>query len=262
MSARSFVDGVPGAGLPVDDPGFTLGWTAFETLRSYGPRPFRLDAHLARLAGSAAALFVPIPPLELLREELLQHLGADEVARLTLTAGGRRVLELGPVDPARIRRPVRCAPCLWPTDLPVRGHAKHGARAFWAVAARREGVEEVILHDRDGFVLEASRSNVITALDGALITPPVDGDALDGVTRRAILEAAEEAGLPLRVAPLRVDQPVEELYLCSTLKELAPVVGMPSCAREGFGPLGERLHAALRGLIRRETGGEDGGEGG
>ena len=81
-------------------------------------------------------------------------------------------------------------------------------------------------------------------------------------SRRAILEAAEEAGLPLRVAPLRVDQPVEELYLCSTLKELAPVVGMPSCDREGFGPLGERLHAALRALIRRETGGEDGGEGG
>jgi branched-subunit amino acid aminotransferase/4-amino-4-deoxychorismate lyase len=193
--------------------------------------------------------------LALLREELLQHIGEDEVARLTLTAGGRRVLELGPVDAARIRRPVRCAPCLWPTDLPVRGHAKHGARAFWAVAARRAGVEEVILHDREGRILEASRSNVIAAFDGALITPPVDGDALDGVTRRAILEAAQEAGLPLKVAPLRVDQPVEELYLCSTLKELAPVVGMASCAQEGFGPLGERLYAALRALIRRETGG-------
>lgn len=255
MAERSLIDGVPGAGLPVDDPGFTLGWTAFETLRSYGRRPFRLEAHLTRLVGSAEALCLPIPPLTLLREELLQHLGADEVARLTLTAGGRRVLTLSPVDADRIRRPVRCAPCLWPTDLPVGGYAKHGARAFWAVAARRAGVEEVILHDRAGWILESSRSNVIAALDGALVTPPVEGDALDGVTRRAILEAAQEAGLPLRVAPLGVDQPVDELYLCSTLKELAPVVGMPSCGREGFGPLGERLHEALRALITRETAG-------
>lgn len=253
MAARSFVDGVPGVGLPVDDPGFTLGWTAFETLRSYGPRPFRLDAHLQRLVGSAASLLLPAPPLELLRAELLAELGADEVARITLTAGGRRVLELGPVDPARIGRPVRCAPCLWPTDLPVRGQAKHGARAFWAVAARRAGVEEVILHDRDGRILESSRSNVIAVLDGVVVTPPIDGDALDGVTRRAILDAAEAAGIPTRIEALPVARPVDELYLCSTLKELAPVVGMPSCPREAFGPVGERLHDALRALITRET---------
>ena len=39
--------------LAADDEGFTRGRAAFETMRVYGGRPFRLEQHLARLAASA-----------------------------------------------------------------------------------------------------------------------------------------------------------------------------------------------------------------
>ena len=44
-----------------NDEGFSRGRAAFETLRVYAGRPFRLDEHLARLAGSAERLGLPAP---------------------------------------------------------------------------------------------------------------------------------------------------------------------------------------------------------
>src|SRR5581483_9809193 len=47
--------------LHADDEGVLRGRSVFETLRVYGGRPFMLDAHLARLAASAARLRLPAP---------------------------------------------------------------------------------------------------------------------------------------------------------------------------------------------------------
>ena len=45
--------------LHADDEAFLRGRAAFETIRVYGGRPFRLDDHLERLAGSAERLDLP-----------------------------------------------------------------------------------------------------------------------------------------------------------------------------------------------------------
>jgi branched-subunit amino acid aminotransferase/4-amino-4-deoxychorismate lyase len=60
VSGRGLVD--PAAPvLRADDEGFSRGRAAFETLRVYGRRPFRLTEHLARLGHSAAAIGLPAP---------------------------------------------------------------------------------------------------------------------------------------------------------------------------------------------------------
>lgn len=61
--------------LHADDEGFLRGRAVFETLRVYGGRPFRLEAHLERLRRSAAAVALPEPDLE-----ALARLGLDAVA--------------------------------------------------------------------------------------------------------------------------------------------------------------------------------------
>ena len=69
-----------------------------------------------------------------------------------------------------------------------------------------------------------------------------------------VLDAAESVGLAVAERPLHRDEPFEELYCSSTLKELAPVAtldGQPV----GGGPLGAALHEAFRGLVAREAGG-------
>ena len=67
MSTRPLAAAVSGLGVvdparatvAADDEGFARGRAAFETLRVYGGRPFRLAEHLDRLRGSAARLGLP-----------------------------------------------------------------------------------------------------------------------------------------------------------------------------------------------------------
>lgn len=254
MSVRIVVDGVEGGGLPGNDPGFTLGLNVFETLRSYGHSPFRLPQHLARLRASAAFMDIPLPSAEQITQETLDLLGYDWQVRMTFTAGGHRVMEARPIQGTRVGAPVSVATLAWNPRAGLPGVVKHGNRALWELTARRRAVDELLLVDPDGRVLEASRSSVIAVVGGKILTPPVDGDILEGVTRRALLDAARAEGLPLIEAPVPRDSAFDELYLCSTLKELAPVTVLDGKAGPGAGPLGLALHAALRRLISRECG--------
>lgn len=247
------VDGRADAGVPGDDPGLLLGLTVFETFRSYGARGFRLEHHLERFLASCDAMEVPHPgPAEVLAE-WRRFLGPDQWMRYTCTAGGHRVIHTGPVDPTRVGRGVRLATLRWspPPELP--GEVKHGSRAAWELAARRARVDEVLLVSPEGQVLEASRSNVWLLQGHVAWTPALDGRQLAGVTRGAMLDAAAAAGLEVREAVLRAeDLELGELYVSSTLKELAPVVHLDGRDRVGGGPAGRRLHAAFQELVRRE----------
>ena len=248
-----WVNGVKGAGIPGDDPGLLLGLTAFETLRTYGDRPFRLEAHVDRLEASAAVMEIEIPSREDIVAEIHTLCVPDAFLRYTVTAGGNRIVQTEKIEEARVGGPVRVARMNWVNPASLPGGVKHGARASWVLAARRKSVDEVLLVDPDGHILEANRSNVFAVVRGELRTPPLDGRQLAGVTRSALLEAAAEVGILCREIPLHVDDDFEEFYLASTLKELAPVVSIDSRGLPGFGPIGERLYQAFRQLVARET---------
>lgn len=250
MAGQVFVNGVLDAGLPGDDPGFTRGLNVFDTLRTYGGTPFRLGPHLDRLELSAAALGIPFPGRAVLHEEILGVSAGDRCVRVALTAGGNRVLTWTPIDPARVGGPVRVASVISQPNPYLPGHVKHGSRAGWVLAARRLEVDEVVFVNPEGNILEANRSNVFAVVDGIVRTPPLGGN-LQGVTRGAILEAARDADLDVSEDPLPLVTEFDELYLSSTLKELAPVERLDD--REiGAGPVGARLHAAFRALVTRE----------
>lgn len=248
-----WVDGVEGAGIPADDPGFTLGMNVFDTARSYGLAPFRLGAHLDRLYASAAGAHIPTPDRALLEAEIAAGLVPDAVIRVTLTAGGHRALDIRPLAPGTVGRDMRLARVAWPAAPGMPDWIKRGSRMGWMMAARSLGADEVLLV-RGGRILEASRSSVIAAFDGVLVTPPLTGEQLPGVTRAAMLEAAAAAGLAMEEAPLPADGPFDELYVASTLKELSPVVWLDGGAGPGGGPCGAALHQAFRALVARECG--------
>ncbi len=247
------VDGRASATIPADDPGLLLGWTAFDTLRCYGGVPFRLQAHLARLAASAVALDLTVPPAPLLTAEVARVAGPDHRIRITLTRGGRRIVDGAPIPPGTVGRHVSVARLSFEPPASLPGTVKHGSRLAWSLAARRAGVDEVLLVDRQGHVLEASRSCVMAVADGTLWTPPLDGRQLGSVTRAAMLDAAADAGLAVRQAPLPAALAVTELYLASTLKELSPVVQLDGAPGPGSGPVGAALHRAFRARVLRET---------
>lgn len=253
---RVLVNGVDGAGVPADDPGFTLGMSAFESLRTYGAAPFRLREHLERLADSCAALDIPYPGDDALNADIVAAIdgAADVYVRVTLTGGGNQVIAVSPIDMTRIGAPLRLATVTWEPPSWLPGTVKHGSRAAWIVACRQLGVDEVMFVDGDSNVLECNRSNVFAIIGGRLHTPELGGGLLAGVTRAALLQAAKKVGIPTRIGPLRRFIQYDELYVSSTLKELAPVVELDGQPLPCWGPIGERLADAFRDIVYDECG--------
>src|SRR5882724_4961367 len=96
MSRLASINGVihapEEAKVSVYDRGFLYGDSVFETIRTYGGKPFALAEHLARLARSAERVFIPMPvSLETFAAEVLRatSLAAnpESYIRVMLTRG-------------------------------------------------------------------------------------------------------------------------------------------------------------------------------
>ena len=75
--------------------------------------------------------------------------------------------------------------------------------------AEEKGADEAILLTASGKVSEGSGCNLFIVRDGALITPPITSDILEGITRRSLIQMAEDLGIP--VEQRGIDR--SELYL-------------------------------------------------
>lgn len=74
--------------------------------------------------------------------------------------------------------------------------------------AGKLGFDSAIMLDKDGNVSEGAVTNLFIVKDGELITPSNDSDILEGITRKTIIEIAEEAKIPFTQRKVKK----EELY--------------------------------------------------
>ncbi len=94
--------------------------------------------------------------------------------------------------------------------LPARGKIVGGYvnMAFQKSEAELNGFDEALVLTPSGHASEASAANLFVVRGGTLLTPPVYDDILEGVTRKAIVQLAQDAGIPGR-GPL--DRPLGAL---------------------------------------------------
>ena len=102
-----------------------------------------------------------------------------------------------------------------------------GNYVYSAVAtaqAKQAGYDEALLLETDGRISEGSGENLFIVRDGILETPAL-GSALDGITRRTIIELAREAGLEVRENRLVRDDLLrcEEAFFTGTAAEVTPI---------------------------------------
>src|SRR5262249_4134516 len=189
--------------MHADDAGVLRGRAAFETMRVYGGLPFRLDAHLARLSGSADVLGLPAPDATLLEPLAMDAVGAagqaDCVLRVVWTAGREGgdqgsgfalVTELPPgIERQRARGIV-----LATLQLAIGAHARRSSpwllpgvkSTSYAVnmAAQREahrrGADDALFLSAEGTALEGPTSNVLFVPEGMVCTPALDPGLLAG----------------------------------------------------------------------------------
>lgn len=202
----------------------------FETMRAHGGRVLDLDAHLTRLRAGAAALGLPVP----------DDLCVEGEGVVNVFVWPDRVeIRCRPLDPDPAWQPVTARTTTRPAGPPAT--IKHTAREGWE--------DELLFVDR-GVWTESTRGNLFVVRAGVLCTPPLDGRILPGITRARVLAAARVLGVPTREAPVPVG-PVDESYLSSTLKEMAPLVAVDGEPLPGLGPIGAQLRDYFVGTLGR-----------
>jgi 4-amino-4-deoxychorismate lyase len=249
--------------LHADDEALLRGRAAFETLRVYGGRPFRLDAHIERMRASASRLDLPwADGFEPLAAQALEAAGLeDAVLRLYLTPGREAtarstalalVSTLPPDLEERRARGISLISLLGVrAEVPwLLGGVKSTSYAVNMAAeaeARRRGADDAVFVRDDGIVLEGPVTNIWWRRDRTLFTPSLDVGILAGVTRAVLLEAAPALGYQVREGQFALDEllDAEEAFTSSSVREVMPAVAVDGheLAR---GPAADELQGALR----------------
>jgi branched-chain amino acid aminotransferase len=112
--------------------------------------------------------------------------------------------------------------------LPARGKIVGGYvnMAFQKSEAELNGFDEAVVLTADGHVNEASAANLFVVRDGVALTPPVNDDILEGVTRKAIIELLTNEGIPVEARSIDRSElyVAEEMFLCGTGVQISPVI--------------------------------------
>ena len=89
----------------------------------------------------------------------------------------------------------------------------------------RNGYDEAILMDPQGYVCQGSGENLFLVKDGELHTPDLSGGALDGITRRTIIEFAKDLGIKVHERRITRDEfyIADEIFMTGTAAEVTPI---------------------------------------
>jgi len=269
------------ARVSIDDFGFRYGLACFETMLAQNGKVFRLSEHLDRLEASLKLFHTEAPTRTILRRAITATLKAngltEAAVRLTVSPGtgtrpalpatGAPVLVVT-TDPIGARHPRRK---LWVSTVrldasrPWRG-AKVAQFAPYLLAraeAEERAVDDALLLDQRGHIVEAATANAFFVVGGVLVTPPLADGPLPGVTRAAVLEVAKSLGIATREATVTLHdlERAESAFLTSSVVGIASVrsIGWEDGGKRhlwqprGDGALHDRLSEAYATLVEAGT---------
>ena len=280
MSETAYLNGqflpLADARIPVLDRGFIFGDGVYEVIPVYSRRPFRLPEHLRRLQHSLDAIRLGNPMADaewtrLIHELVARHSGEDQSVYLQVTRGvakrdhafpkeGKPTVFMmsSPLSTPPREQIEQGVPCITATDFrwlkcDVKSVSLLGNCLLRQLAADA-GAAEVVLF-RDGFLTEASASNVFVVRGGKLLAPPKNHLILPGITYDVVLELAAAKGIPIElraIAELEV-RSADELWVTSSSKEVLAITtldGKP-VGNGRPGPLFRTVHQAFQEFKRK-----------
>jgi len=259
------------ARISVLDRGFIYGDGVYEVIPIYARTPFRMPQHLARLQNSLDGIRLPNPHSEAQWDALVRELARkqpfdDQALYLQITRG---VAKRDHAFPAGV--PPTVFMMSNPLPLPSREQVDKGVAVVTAednrwhrcdlkttsllgnVLMRQLAVDagavECVMF-RDGFLTEASASNVLLVKDGRVIAPPKDHLILPGITYDATLDVTRAAGVPLDVRKVTREEALaaDEMWLSSSTKEVLAVTRVDGAPFGGGmpGPVFRRVWTAFQ----------------
>ncbi|GAA2749426.1 aminodeoxychorismate lyase [Amnibacterium kyonggiense] len=261
--------------LQVRDLGATRGDGVFETMGVGSGRAQAVDAHLARLARSAAMLELPEPDEAAWRaatiavaERLAHH--AEGFVKLVYTRGvegtGRPTgWVLGSPSPDHTAaRTAGIDVVVLDRGLPHDSAGElpwllQGAKTLsYAVnmaairEAKRRGADDALFVSSDGFLLEGPTSSLLLQRGDRLLTPSTSLGILAGTTQAEAFRFGRAQGLTTSYEVLTPDAlaDADALWLLSSVRNAAPIKAIDGVARSIDAEFTSRLNAHL--LARRD----------
>ena len=255
------------AKISVLDHGLLFGDSVYETLRTYGGKPFLFSRHYARLEHSAAAIHLKLPWTKSKTFEEIRRtcLPGEYRIRLLITRGvGDASADIGTsADPAVIIIVVPLVPA--PERIYMDGvevvissvrrsgwfaEIKTGSLIHQVMArheANMRGAYEAILLTADGKLSDGITSNIYIVCDGKVLTPSHDAGIVEGITRGVVLTLARDMGLQVEEGIFDTGQidRADEMFLTSSTREIVPIARVNDAA-VGSGKPGPVTVALLR----------------
>jgi D-alanine transaminase len=259
------------AKVSVLDRGFIYGDGVYEVIPVYQRQPYRLPAHLGRLQRSLDGIRLANPHRDAEWETIVRDLIAmqpfdDQGVYLQVTRGAAKRDHAFPQDAVP-------TVFLMSNPLPVlsREQVEGGVAVVTAVDERwlhcdlktisllgnvlarqfavdRGAIETVMF--RDGYLSEASASNVLIVKGGTIVAPPKDNLILPGITYDATLELARDGGLPFAIRPVTKEEALaaDEMWLSSSTKEVLAVTTLDGKPFSGGkpGPVYRRMFSLFQ----------------
>jgi len=269
---------------------YTLHYGAgvFEGVRAYntpqGTAIFRLEDHTKRLFNSAKILGMKIPfspeqvseaQLEVLRANKLKEaylrpmvfygaegmgLRADNLKTHIIVAAWTWGAYLGADN---VERGIRVKTSSYSRQHVNASLCRAKANANYLTSmlalneALRDGYDEAVMLDPEGFIAEGSAENIFLVQDGALHTPDITS-ALDGITRRTVIQLAQDLDIPVFQRRLTRDEMYisDEAFFTGTAAEVMPIREADNRAvgKGTRGPITEKLQKAYHAQVKGERG--------
>ena len=135
------------------------------------------------------------------------------------------------------------------TSLPLRGKIS-GAYITSSLAkteAVKSGFDEALLLNSQGKVSEASGMNIFIVRNGDLITPGVDQDILEGITRASVIELAKTQGINVIERPIDKTELLisDEVFLTGTAAKITPIKRIETTELSSKMPIMDSLRLKL-----------------
>jgi D-alanine transaminase len=259
------------AKIPVLDRGFIFGDGVYEVVPMYGRKMFRAKQHLARLFRSLQSIGIPNPHSEedwmaLVDKVASGYPADDQIIYIQVTRGVAKRAHAFPkeVTPTvfimtnQITLPTAEArekgvACVSMEDrrwlrCEIKSVSLLGNVLAAQHAAENEAVEAIQF--RDGFLTEASASNVWVVKDGKLMAPPKDNLILEGIRYGLLEDLSQRTGIPFEARRITREEvfSADEVLLTSASKEVLPVVSIDGqkIGSGKPGPVFQKLYAAYQ----------------
>lgn len=259
------------------------GMGVFEGLRAYhakqGTAIFRLTAHTDRLYRSARILGMDIPfekatlnaaHKAVIRENNLDSayirpmcfygsegmgLRADNLKVHTIVAAwdwGSYLGDEGMEKGIRIRTSSFTRHHVNITMCKAKANGNYMNSMLALQEALRDGYDEALLLDVDGFVAEGSGENIFIVRNGVIYTPELTS-ALEGITRDTIFTLAQDNGLEIREKRITRDEVyiADEAFFTGSAAEVTPIRELDgrSIGNGSRGPITEKLQSQYFDLV-------------